>query len=504
MRRLLATAVVAGLVIGLPACGKTNEASRAAGIVPVDALAYVSVTLKPSLVQMKDLFELAQKFPNARKLVNGNFDISRDNLLQQAVKSACLDFQRDVKPWLGSELAVAVLPPLSGGKVPAPVLLIKVNDQTKAKAALDKAAAHTCAGSATSAAHAPRYRLVKDFAVVVNEAKTTDDALILDRFDRQAQKNDGGLANTAGFANVVNKLANDRLAVGWVDTKAVGKLVTQSAKSATTALGGLNLTGVGNCDLASLGLGNSANATHLAFDLRATPSSVMVEGLADGTVTKAPGGQPKLTEGLPGDTMAAGTVFDIGAIVRGVLSCTGMAAKSTDSFNRATGLNLDADVLSLLGGETVLVTGPAPAGSRLPGIGLVTAISDHAKAVTAVDHLVAALRQRNVTLTETTVAGVKAYRIDLFNPTAASAAASASASAATATASAGGSDSQARPGWLRPFPGGHQSRHHSPHRTAERAQAHLRPARRPAGAGHHALLSGRVGHHGVVLVGLRR
>src|SRR3954463_7402666 len=110
MRRLVTGAVLACLVAVLPACGnRTNESARAAGMVPANAIAFVSASLDPSIAQKKNLLDIARKFPKARDKVRSNFQDTRDSFLSDAVKEACLDYAKDVKPWLGSELAVAVL-----------------------------------------------------------------------------------------------------------------------------------------------------------------------------------------------------------------------------------------------------------------------------------------------------------------------------------------------------------------------------------------------------------
>src|SRR5205807_61107 len=137
MRRLIGLVAGLALVIALPACGgKTNETKRAAGLVPSDALAYVSFSLSPSVSQKSHVGSVLQKLP---KVARKSFDGLKDQLLTQAVKNVGLDYERDVKPWLGSELALAVLP---GTPQPDVVALIRSNDDGKARAALDKASHH--------------------------------------------------------------------------------------------------------------------------------------------------------------------------------------------------------------------------------------------------------------------------------------------------------------------------------------------------------------------------
>ncbi len=90
-----------------------------------------------------------------------------------------------------------------------------------------------------------------------------------------------------------------------------------------------------------------------------------------------------------------------------------MASNIDASFSRNTGLDLNNDVLSLLGGESVLVVGPEQTGARLPELGFVTAINDQARAQHAVDQVVSTLRANGNDVTETTVNGVLMYEVGL-------------------------------------------------------------------------------------------
>jgi hypothetical protein len=116
---------------------------------------------------------------------------------------------------------------------------------------------------------------------------------------------------------------------------------------------------------------------------------------------------------LPNSTLAEVTLYGLGPLVRTVLSCTGLADKVADSFSRSTGLDLNNDVLALLGGESVLVVGPVPAGTRLPQLGFVTEINDRARAQRAVDRVVATLQDNGDDVAQTTIAGVPAYEVGI-------------------------------------------------------------------------------------------
>src|SRR5437588_12463548 len=112
MKRALGSLTVAlVLATGLAACGnsggKTDEAKKAAALVPQDALAYVSVAVNPSDSQKSDIDGILSKFPKASKKT---FDGLKEDLLSKAVQKLGLNYQQDVKPWLGDELGIAILP----------------------------------------------------------------------------------------------------------------------------------------------------------------------------------------------------------------------------------------------------------------------------------------------------------------------------------------------------------------------------------------------------------
>src|SRR5690606_8647097 len=48
------------------------------------------------------------------------------------------DFARDVEPWLGSRLGIALLPPVQGSKDGVPVVAVQVTDEEAARAGIAK------------------------------------------------------------------------------------------------------------------------------------------------------------------------------------------------------------------------------------------------------------------------------------------------------------------------------------------------------------------------------
>src|SRR5439155_14166145 len=81
---------------------------RAVAIAPGRSLAYASVYLTPSNGQQMRLADLLSKLPGfGDSAALGN---KIDELVQRFLGDAGLDYRADVKPWIGDEVAVAVVP----------------------------------------------------------------------------------------------------------------------------------------------------------------------------------------------------------------------------------------------------------------------------------------------------------------------------------------------------------------------------------------------------------
>lgn len=383
MRRIAAVVVGAALVV-LPGCGgKTDESTRAAGITPATAVAFLSVNLDPSVEQKRNLLSIARRFPDARDKVQGEFEDARDGLLAELLEDTGLDFGRDVEPWLGNEVAVAALP-AGEGEEPHVVVMVETGDEAKAQAALDKAARE---GGFEGA-----YRVIDGFVVITDHEDDAAEQAALGLVAANADKDGGGLSEAEAFNTVVDELAGDRLLLGWADVKGLSKLVGMGAQ-------GL----LGPFEQAA------AAATSVAFDLHAENAAVVLQGVA---AAKAAGNgeQPELTRSLPAATLAALTLFDVGkGATAAIEALAGVGGDVLGEIEAQTGLNLQNDLLSWMGGEFVLVVGPATEGGTYPDAALVVEPTDRAKAEQAVEKIREALADQGFELDQTQVGGTTAY-----------------------------------------------------------------------------------------------
>ncbi len=388
MRRFLSIALVGAVLLVSPACnGKTDEKVRAAGITPENVLAFISVNLDPAVEQKRNLLGLLRRFPDAREHVRDDFEESRDRFLAEFFEESGLDYNKDVKPWLGNEVALAVLPPGLGSDEPLVPLLVESKDDDAAKDALEK--------SRRSGDFEGKFRFVENFVVISNqEQEETLDDRVLNLVEREAEEEGGGLAESEAFTKVVDELHGDRLLLGWVDGREAFELLGDAGALPPGLETAQAFQGTGR----------------VAFDLHAQRSALVLEGAAEATGPST-GGDPELTEGLPADTLGAVTAFNLATGARQALDVIAGAQGEDPAalVREATGLDLEADILSWMEGEFVLVAGPTRPGQPFPDLAAVIEPTDPARAEAALDKIRQSLAQRaDIDLQERNIAGSRA------------------------------------------------------------------------------------------------
>ena len=124
---VLAIVVIAFLILpalpcGLPGAGSCPPDDDAAAIVPSDALLYVHVNTDTDSDQYERAVDLAGRVPTlASQLVAG----------LPGAAGAGIDYARDVRPWLGGEAAVALIP--GAGNDVEQALLLEIDDENGAE-----------------------------------------------------------------------------------------------------------------------------------------------------------------------------------------------------------------------------------------------------------------------------------------------------------------------------------------------------------------------------------
>ena len=129
VRGLLAAAaliVIIVLIAGSGGQSVTPPATGAASVVPSDALAYVHFSTDDSRSAVTSALALARRFPDYARLRAEL--IARIDLTNPA---SALDFNRDIRPWLGKEAAWALLD--TGAATPASLVVLGVGNRREAE-----------------------------------------------------------------------------------------------------------------------------------------------------------------------------------------------------------------------------------------------------------------------------------------------------------------------------------------------------------------------------------
>lgn len=361
MKRIaLVLVLTGGLLTGCGLTGSTDEAARSAGITPPDVLAFVSLSLDPSIEQKRNLLSIAEAFPKAD--IKEEFDESRDDILRDLSEEAGLDYETQVEPVIGAEIALAVFPPGEGQDIedlPA-ALIIEIEDREAAEKLV------------TEGSEGAAYRIVGDHLLATQEGADADE--IFDRFSARGEG--GGLSAKPEFERLTGELHGDRLLLGWVD---VPRLVALGQDVAEDELpfGGFD-------PWESLGTTGPA-----AFDLHAEKGSMVFEAVAAAHGDQK-AARPVLTEGLPADLLGALTMFDFQSVLGEVVESLTDELGDESGVNDITGeLGLDPkrDILPWWGGEVVLAVGDVNQGEGYPDVALLVVPSDRAAAEAALPRL---------------------------------------------------------------------------------------------------------------------
>lgn len=425
-----AVALLIGSSAALVACGNESDDNTVAKLLPQNTIGFVSAAISPSNKQKLSLFALSKHFPS--KVQTEKAEDVRDKLLAELFKDSELNYENDVKTWLGSEAAGAVLPSYTNDHIPVVVSAVKHTNKEKAQAALDKTkqAANT-------------YRFIDDYIFFIDEEQIADQnaTKALDDIEALAKDDKNSLQNNKRFKSNLDQLHGEHLLIGWVDTPvaaregiAVAKAQTarpgavassyesdstsikpiQSSSidpyadlSALSGLGGLeSLLGSGAEEDLYKEVQKAADETgSFAFELYATSDSFVLEGVTE----KEPkdvgeGTEKKLFNGLPNDTLAAFTISDFGKGMQELLVELNKEVGGQPEYQQFKP-SIDKLVGSL-GSEAV---GFVHNGDPIVG-GMVVELKDSAATQAAVDDLINAFKPSGmISVNDFSVPGGKGY-----------------------------------------------------------------------------------------------
>ncbi|GAA0937728.1 hypothetical protein GCM10009554_26180 [Kribbella koreensis] len=217
-------AVVAGG--GIFAYGKLAGGGQPADVLPGNAVAYARVDLNPSAGQKVAAVRFMLKFPSAKEKIGLTSD--KDDLRQKLFdlikkdsddELADVDFDKDIKPWLGDRAGAAAVPG-KDGEEPDAIVAVEVKNEDKANAGLDK----LFAGEDKKPG-----RVFTEGYVLLSEDQATVDAAV-------AAGKDSPLSENATFKADMDALGEQGFVSMWADLKGLSALAPKGMASESSAL----------------------------------------------------------------------------------------------------------------------------------------------------------------------------------------------------------------------------------------------------------------------------
>lgn len=334
---------------------------RAARLAPADTAVYVNVYLQPSAGQQMNLAELIGRFPGFAD--DASLDDKVDQIVQNLLADAEVDYRAQLKPWLGNQLALAVRPDGADPADARPVLIAEVKDRDSAEAAITDLAAE--GGEPGTESHEgveirvvgdTAYAFVEEMLVVGPDAASLHGVI-------DVSNGGAALADRDDFRRTMSEMPADHLAAVFVDLAAIAR--EADAEEQLDALSTAGAVLVAERD----GLRLSGSAP-FAME-RAEPSARAGFAL---------GGEPSsLVEWMPADTVAEVVVFGLRQTLEDAEAAAAAAPEGEELTSAldtlraivafGLGVDLDADVLPLLDREVAIAfagfEGDLPAGQLL-------------------------------------------------------------------------------------------------------------------------------------------
>src|SRR4051794_5818509 len=355
-RRLLAllaavgvVAVVMAVVLLASSGGDDPPSTAAAKLVPSNALVFLNVSTDPDRDGVKRALALGAKLPAFRTV---RTTIER----RLGSRQGPINFARDVRPWLGDEAALAVLP--TSGTVSESEIVLDVRDRAKAESFIKRSAG----GSSTAeyrgvAIH--RYGTVAT-AFVSGDLVIAPEPVIHGAIDRSKGRGDS-LAKAKLFKQAYDGLPAGRVIDVFVSRDGVHRLLAPAG-----GILGLAGTVVDQPALEAVGASVTASGGKAQLNVHTD----LDEALAKATPETFKPFSPQLVSDVPSGTLAYLGLAGLDRAAGRLLALAGasgvngaglaqLAARARATLERRAGVHLDRDVLSVLRGEAVLVVLPA-------------------------------------------------------------------------------------------------------------------------------------------------
>ena len=348
-RRLLTSGAVFAALLLAAGCGGSTTSKAGGGIggagaelVTSNALAYASIDGDLSSSRWQQLGQLLQKFPIRDQLLTK---------LEDALAKKDINYERDVKPALGSELDFAAAGG-AGGEKPSYIAFTKPDSLLKAKELVNKLAAGTPTAT----------REVDGWLVVADNAAMIDAVL---------KGSGSSLGDDSAFKDGFGSLPDDAIAKAYANGPQLTKLVGSLSVATTAAL---DTSSQPKLDWLAASLVPEGNGLKLAVDVK-SPNGADFTGAPYSS---------KLITGVPTDAIAFLSFPGSGATSQlDSLKQNPMFSYALTEIERELGMSLDS-LYALFGHEVAFYVRRGPG---LPEFSLVLEEPDTEQALTTLDRL---------------------------------------------------------------------------------------------------------------------
>lgn len=341
----VALVVLAIVLLGGGGSSARPPATEAAQLVPGDALVYVHISTDAKRSVNQRAGKVAAKFPGYKTL--------RDDIVRRlASTGAPVNFDRDVRPWLGKEAALALLN--ADSDTAGSLVLLDVADRKRAQAFVARSSAST----PTSTYHGVALRRSGDVttAFIGHFLVIGQDATVR----RAVDVRDGrrpALPSDAIYRRAIKGMPGGRVADAYASADGVSRLL--APQGGILGFVGTLLTNPA-LDGAALAL------TPEAPGARLWEHSVLDPKKAKNSASPFQSFEPSLISDVPANAIAYLGITHLDRAIGPLLTLAGSAGGSIASLlsqaqkaiSKQTGVNVQRDVISLFGGEVALAISP--------------------------------------------------------------------------------------------------------------------------------------------------
>lgn len=375
--------LTAALVVGGYLVFFSAATDRAAGFVPADSVAYVNIYLEPSAGQRMNLASVLGRFPGFGDAAT--LDDKVEEVAQRLLGNAGIDYQADIKPWLGGQVALAIGSSSDGPEAAPIIVLAAVKDAAAAEQALTDLSARSGSSPTTEtyagttlhmAGDGATYAIVDEMAILGTTAGEVRAAI-------DAHGSGSTLADDAAFDEAMASLPADHLASLYLNIE----------RAAT--MGGAAADAVGGLSVASGALLAEPNGVRLVGSAPFDEPAAASEARASAGLLTEPS---SLTDWMPAETQASAVIFALGDVLTSLEDAVGSTPEVAQVLTQlraiaafGLGIDIDADLLPLLDREVALgLTGL----SAEPSGVLILRPSDPDAAADTLDRIASALESR--------------------------------------------------------------------------------------------------------------